>query len=117
MTVSIRSGRLRDLVEIRNPVRTLNEHGEEKLNYVTVETAWVSVEPIRAREYIEARHLQPELETVIVLRPTDNVRSDSQIVVLDKGIERVYELIGPPINVENRNKRMELLCRRATRES
>jgi len=115
MTASIRSGSLRDIAEIRNPVRTTNIHGEEAIEYLTVETAWVNVEPVRGREYAEARHLQPELETVIRMRPSDNVKSDSRIVVIDRGTEEVYELVGPPIDVSSLGKRMELLCRRTAR--
>ena len=64
----MRSGPLRNRVILSEKIATQNDHGEEQIIYTEIVTVWASIEPLRGREYIEARQGQAELTHRVRIR-------------------------------------------------
>lgn len=87
-----------------------NDYGEIiKKDWLDVITVWASVNPISAKEFFAAEKMNSEVSHKIymryirVLHITPNMRI--------KFGERYFELIGPPINYQERNVELQLLCK------
>jgi len=105
----MRAGWLRHRVEILAKEASQNTFGEEIVTWVTVATVWASVEPLRGREYIEAKQGQVEVSHRVVMRHWLDVGPEMRLR-LEGG--RVLE-IESVINPLERNERLELMCREA----
>lgn len=73
---------------------------------------WASVKPIRSREWFAASQAQTSADVVVSLdylsdlQPTDRVVCEGQ----------PYEIVGEPIDVENRHHTWELMCLKGQRD-
>lgn len=103
----MRAGWLRHRVEILAKESSRDSFGAEVIAWVTVATVWASVEPLRGREYIEARQGQVEVSHRVVMRHWLEVGPEMRLR-LEGG--RVLE-IESVINPLERNERLELMCR------
>lgn len=64
----MRAGLLRHRVTLQSPSATQNEYGEEVITWTDERTVYASIEPLRGREYLEARAQTQELSHRIRMR-------------------------------------------------
>lgn len=104
----MRAGWLRHRIEllVKEPAR--NSFGEEVIAWTTAATVWGSVEPLRGREYIEAKQGQVEISHRVVMRRHWLEVGPEMRLRLEGG--RVLE-IESVINPLERGERLELMCR------
>ncbi len=104
----MRAGTLRHKVTLQKPVDTQNTYGEPESRWQTVSSnIWASVSPLRGREYLTAQQLASEIESRIVMRYRLDVTAKMKIL---KGTDEY--LIESIINPDERNRELELMCRR-----
>ena len=109
----MRAGWLRHRVEILAKEASQNSFGEEVVAWVTVATVWASVEPLRGREYIEAKQGQVEVSHRVGMRHWLEVGPEMRLrlEVGPTGVGgRVLEIVSV-INPLERGERLELMCR------
>lgn len=70
-------------------------------------TVWAKFETIQARRMIEYDQVVPEIHHRITIRYRADVLFDDQLRIGD----RVFEMYAPPVNVEEKNAYLQLLCR------
>jgi len=70
-------------------------------------TVWAKVEAITARRSIEYEQTVPEVHHRITIRYRSDVVFSDQIRLGS----RIFELLAPPINIDERNAYLQLLCR------
>ena len=102
----MRAGKLRHRITIQDKTVSQNDYGEEIITWTDVDTLWGSVEPLRGREYIQARQEQAAVTTRIRCRHRSSI-TPSMRAVHDG---RNYEILSV-INPAERNIQMELMCR------
>ncbi len=100
-------GKLRHRITFLHLVERENEVGDTYLVEEPWKTVWASVEPLRGREYYEARKIQSEATHKITIRYLVGIKPDMKIDF--KG--RMLEIEGPPSNPEERDRFLELLCK------
>ena len=103
----MRSGRLRHRVTIQQPVVAVNGYGERITTWSTVAIVWAAVEPLRGREFFDAEQVQAEISHRVVLRYRSGITSTMRL--LHKG--RVLHIQSPPIDVDERHRELQLMCR------
>lgn len=97
-------GKLRHRITFLRKVKEKNEVGDTVLVERPWKTVWASVEPLKGREYFEARKIQSEATHKIIIRYLTGVTPDMKIEF--KG--RIFDIEGPPINPEERNEYLEM---------
>lgn len=104
----MRAGDLTNRILIQRPVDTgrRNQVGEPEIIWADVCTVWAAVEPVRGREYWAAQQVNGEATVRIRMRYRPGI--DRTMRVLFGG--RILQLISPPINVQERNVELQLMC-------
>ena len=105
----MRAGWLRHRVEILAKEASQNGFGEEVVTWVTAATVWASVEPLRGREYIEAKQGQVEVSHRVVMRWHEGVGPEMRLRIAGGRVLEIESVINPL----ERNERLELMCREA----
>jgi SPP1 family predicted phage head-tail adaptor len=101
------AGRLRHRVTIEHKVKTYNEFNEEIEEWKPFATVMAGVEPLRGREYLAAQQMQAVVDHRVVMRWRNGVLPTMRINF--KG--RIFEIVGPPINPDEKNRELHLMCR------
>ena len=102
----MRAGWLRKRVTIQEKRADRDPFGAERIIWVNVATVWAGVEPLRGREYLEAKQMQADVSTRIRMRYRSGVTPEMR--VLYDG--RTYE-IESVIDVLERGRELNLMCR------
>lgn len=104
----MQAGRLRHRVTIKYKATTQNALGEEVILWTELDTVWASVEPLRGREYMDSRQAQADVDTRVRIRYQEGitVRPSQRVYFGD----RVFEIVSV-IDVWERNREMQLMCR------
>jgi len=107
----MRAGELRHIIKVQYPVETQDTAGQPIPTWVTLFQAWAAVEPLSAREYILAQQTNSDINIKIRIRarPTSEPRVSAKMRVLFG--TRTFEIVAPPIEIEERNREVQLLCR------
>ena len=103
----MRAGWLRHRVEILEKVVSRDSFGAEVVSWATAAVVWASVEPIRGREYIEAKQGQVEVSHRVVMRWREGVSAEMRLRIAGGRMLEIESVIDP---VE-RGERLELMCR------
>ena len=104
----MQAGKLRKRITIQQSVITRDEYGAEIKTWTTFISGWGSVEPLRGREYLEARQLQADIDMRIRMRVQKNKRPlPGMRVIYD---ERTLEIISV-IEVNEAGRELQLMCR------
>ena len=102
----MRAGRLRQRVTLQSKVAVQNDSGEEVITWTDVATVWASVEPLRGREFVEARRAGAEETTRIVMRYRDGVTPEMRVTWGDHD----YDILSV-VHVDTRQREIQLMCR------
>jgi SPP1 family predicted phage head-tail adaptor len=84
----------------------VNGYGERITTWSTVAIVWAAVEPLRGREFFDAEQVQAEISHRVIMRYRSG--RESTMRLLHK--ERVLH-IGTIIDVDERHREMQLMCR------
>lgn len=85
----------------------LNTVGDSITTWVDVVTTWASVEPLRSDELWKAQQVQANVSHRVKIRYREGITPDMRIV--HKG--RVLNISQPPRNIEERERRIEIMCK------
>lgn len=103
----MRAGRLRHRVTIQQKVEAVNGFGERIVSWSTVANVSAGVEPLRGREFFDAEQVQAEISHRVIMRYRPGINSTMRL--LYKG--RVLHIQAPPIDVDERHRELQLMCR------
>ncbi len=108
----MRAGRLRHPIVIQVPTITRDAAGAEVTTWTELARCWAGIEPLSGRELIQAGAEQAEADVRIVLRYTTGITPRCRVVkeATASEAERVFQIIGPPINRNERGAELELRC-------
>ena len=109
--------RLRHRVTIQEPVETQNSYGEPEIRWQNVSTGvWAAIEPLRGREYFAAKQINAEVEARISVRWRPDINPKMKVVhgplCVCKCTATDEYLIDSVINVEEKNREIQLMCTR-----
>lgn len=108
--MTMRAGRLHEVVDIKKKSVTKNAVGEEVLDWVTIDggaNVWAAVEPISGTEGAEASQIHAEVSTKIIIRYVEGIRASMRVHHGDD----VYQLVSPPIDKRTRRESLTLMCK------
>ena len=103
----MRAGYLRHRLALKSKSVSRDTFGEEDITWTTTATVWGSVEPLRGREYMEARQGQADVSHRVVIRYRTGVVPTMQVVMED-GKTLVVDSV---INRLEKEEMLELMCR------
>lgn len=103
------AGILRHRVAIQSKTVVQNDYGEETVVWTDERSVWASIEPLRGREYIEAKTLQATVDHRIRMRYLADLTPVKRI----RYGERVFE-IESVIHVREARIETQAMCREVT---
>jgi len=101
----MRAGRLRHRVTIQQLVPDPSIGGTD--TWYDYATAWGAMEPLRGREYLAAQQEGAEATGKITFRYISGVKPTMRI----KHGDRIYEIVSPPIDSEERHIELQLMVK------
>ncbi len=116
----MRAGRLRHRVRIQRAVDVVTDSGAVETQYSDLFTTWAEVLPLTPRELYAARQVQAEITAKVRLRYRPGL--DARIRVVwqreagSPSVLEVFDVEGPPIEVEGRRRELWLMCKRRDAE-
>ena len=107
----MRAGDLRHRITVQYPVENQDSAGQPIPTWTTLFSAWAAIEPLSAREYLSAQQANSDISIRIRIRarPASETRVSAKMRVLFGS--RMLEIVAPPIEVQERNREVQLLCR------
>lgn len=103
----MQAGKLRHRITIESPADTQGAtFGEAKLTWSTFASVWAAVEPIGGKELLRADHVAGGLTHRVSLRYIAGVTAKMRINFNGRHLN----IAAPPINKDERNIELELLC-------
>lgn len=102
----MKAGTLDKRVEVQAPIKTLSEHGQAILSWITTGVRWASVEPLTSREFWNAQQVQADISHKITMRWFPGLTTEHRL----KMGERIFH-IGPPQNVGEKNETWLIMAR------
>jgi SPP1 family predicted phage head-tail adaptor len=106
----MQAGKLRHRLTIQQPDMNEGTAGEELPNYSTFATVWGDVQPLSGSEGLQGRQATSEVTHKIIIRYHAGITSDMRITWNG----RFFNLSQPPLNKDEHNREIELLCREVT---
>lgn len=105
----MKAGKLRHKITIESKSNTQDAYGALVETWGTHSTAWASIEPITGREYFDQGKVNSEVTTRIRTRHISGVTNLMRV----KFGTRIYAIVSV-INIDERNKEYELMCKEVT---
>lgn len=109
MSAIMRAGQLRKRLALQSKTESQDNFGSVTHTWSTDETIWGAVQPLTGRELVEAQQIDAESNVKITIRYRVGLSTNLRIL----WGSRVYE-INAVLNFDERNARVELLCRETT---
>lgn len=97
----------RETVRIERNAPTRSARGAEVDVWTEVATVRAAVLPLTGREFYAAQQVNAEITYKVRLRYRADVTSGCRLVWRSQ----VLEVVGPPVNVESRNRELVLNCK------
>lgn len=111
----MRAGILRHVIELQAPNGSQGATGERVESWVTQATVRANIEPLRVAEQFAAAQLQTSITHRIQLRYDPGIAIDASWRVVYGS--RIFSIVGPPRNIGERDRDIELLCVEGLRET
>jgi SPP1 family predicted phage head-tail adaptor len=102
-------GKLRHLVTLQQPSETTTG-GETARSWSDVAEVSAAIEPISSREYFLASQPRADVTHRVTIRYRAGIQSTRRIVWKEGNTTRTLNLLGPPIDREERHAWLELMC-------
>ena len=107
-STAMNPGKLRHRVTLQEYKEVVDQYGTPiDQGWQDIATVWASVEPIQGREYIQLQNTQSELTTRIRIRYRPGIKAAMRVLYND----RIFEIVGPPIDPEERHLELQLMCK------
>jgi SPP1 family predicted phage head-tail adaptor len=103
----MKAGDLRHRVKLQQAAETRDAYGAVTAGWVDVATVWAAVEPLAGREFFAAKQVNAEATGHVRIRYRAGVLATMRVVYGT----RVFEIIAPPNNVEERNRELILMVK------
>ena len=103
------AGKRRTRVTVEEPTET-NTSGNVVLTWSTYCKRWMHVEPLRARECWQAAQVQADVTHRVRCIHDEKTGAITAKMRLRIG-SRALHILGPPRNVEERDREIEMFCR------
>lgn len=89
----MRAGELRHRITLQRATEARDSFGQAVKTWSDVATVWASVEPLRGREFLDARQLQREISAHITIRWRDDVDAGMRVRWTDPaGTAHLYDI-------------------------
>lgn len=111
VTHHVRIGALRHTVEIWEETETRDAAGGVVKTWSKKATRKAAIEPLKGREFFEAQQLGAEITHKVTMRYYDGLDSTDHRLRFGT---RVFNIMAPPINVDERNWKHLLMCKETT---
>ena len=106
----MRAGRLRHRVAIQAvTATTAGATGQPVPTWTTLGTVWAAIEPLKGQERLDAAGVQAKLSHRVIMRHNAYPGLTSAHRLKFKG--RIFEIVGPPVNVAERGIEWQVDCR------
>ena len=102
----INPGEFRHIITFQKKSEIQNSYGEEN-NWDDVITTRAGIYPISGKEFFAAETVNSEVTHKINMRYIPDISADMRI----KFGERIFEMKSPPINFQEKNIELQILCR------
>lgn len=99
-------GKLRHRITIQKPVEIKDDLNSPQIEWRDFTSCWASVEPISGREYILLQNTNSELTVRIKMRYISGITNGMRV----KYGDRVFNIISPPIDLDERHRELHLMC-------
>ena len=107
----MRAGELRHRVTIqRQLVPGKDDLNADIIEWADIATVWAAVEPLTGREYFAAQQVNAEITVRVRIRYLAGVNSSMRV----KFGARYFYIEAPPININERNRELVLMCKEAS---
>lgn len=107
----MKAGKLRHLVQLQQPVNNTSDSGDLQTGWAAFgDPFWARVVPLSGRDFFSAKQINSDISHRVELRWRPGIQPNMR--VLHDG--RVLELVSPPINVDERDREVHLMCRELT---
>lgn len=106
-----KTGQYNRKVTLMYPAGSKVVDGVEVANYVDGATVWASINPLKGRSYFEAQAEHSELNTEIRIRYKPGINSHWRVRYAHDGINTIYEVVTPPVDVNMQHKELILYCK------
>ena len=93
-------------IEIQRTTQTTTAIGEITDSWATLVTVWARIEPLTGRELFYAQQITAGADTKIYIRHYAGLTAKDRI----KFGTRIYSIIAPPKNINEKGSYDELLC-------
>lgn len=107
----INAGELRHRITIQSPSNIQNEYGEIEVNsdetWIDFATVRASITPISGKEFFAAETVNSEITHKIKIRYIKGIASNMRV----KFGDRYFDITSPPINFQEKNTELQLLCK------
>lgn len=104
----MKAGDLRHRITVQYPVEAQDSAGQPIATWKDLFTCWAAIEPISGREFTMTQQTGTEAQIRIRIRARPVKLSGKMRVLFGT---RIFELVAPPINVQERNREVHLMCR------
>jgi SPP1 family predicted phage head-tail adaptor len=101
----MRAGQLRQRITIQSKTPNRDTFGQEVITWTDFATVWAAVEPLRGREFLDARMVTAEVTTKIRIRQRDGISPEMRVVFGSIN----YDVLAV-IHVEEREREIHLMC-------
>lgn len=99
-------GKLNKRITFLKPCSLEDDMGQEVAGWEELKTVWATVKPFKSSEGKFMAKLKPEVTHRIYVRYRKDVTSDMRILYHG----RIFEIAGPPIDVDERHEMLEIQC-------
>lgn len=99
-------GKLNKRITFQKLVTGTDDMGQTTTNWEDDKTVWATVKPYKSSEIDFMRKLKPEATHRIYIRYREGITADMRI----RYQGRIFELSGPPLDLDERHAVMELQC-------
>lgn len=107
---SSNAGELSKKITLLKPYEAIDESGAPKTVYFPIRDVMAIIEPVSGREYWIASQSNREATVRFVIRYRDGITDNMRIRYKAKDRCKVYEMTSVPINPNEENKYLQLMC-------
>ena len=109
----MQAGKLRNFVTIQQPVKVASDIGSVETTWEEIANVYAGIEQMKAFDQAQASVVFPGADYTITMRYRNDLDTTMRIVYRDQ----VFSILGPPNNVDLRNREIVLTCQSGVKES
>ena len=102
--MAIDVGKLNKRVTFQRTEASKDAMGQEKVSWTDYKTVWATVTPYKSSEVSFMSKLKPSVSHRLYIRYREDITADMRVVY--RG--HIYEIAGPPIDMEERHEMLEI---------